>query len=404
MLAAALSYAERGWPVLPLHSPTGGACSCRKPTCSSVGKHPRTHRGLKAATTDARKIRQWWTQWPQANIGILTGAGSGLVVLDVDDKGEKQGSHSLALRAADGHEVPTTFAVRTGNGRHLYFKHPGIPVANSVQKLGAGLDVRGEDGYVVAAPSAHANGQTYEVESCQELADAPSWIVAAIAKKEKVKGVMNEEEFRNNVPVVAEGERNDTLYKLACSLRGQHGMERGQIEPILLHYNDEKCDPPLDADEIFRIAETACKFPAELKGKKSAKRQEENPLYWFKFNLRDFFSDERLNIMTDYQTGWHTRLIAFAWQRGGFLPADRKTLYKLARAKSLKAFNADCDIVLADFEEVTVNDQPMLKNREMAARYSHTLQDWMKKKEAGEASRAARINAARPTVAPTMVH
>ena len=68
-LEAALYYASLGWPVLPLHTLLeGGVCSCHKPDCSRPGKHPRTERGLREATTDPAKIRQWWSQWPDANL------------------------------------------------------------------------------------------------------------------------------------------------------------------------------------------------------------------------------------------------------------------------------------------------------------------------------------------------
>jgi hypothetical protein len=73
------------------------------------------------------------------------------------------------------------------------------------------------------------------------------------------------------------------------------------------------------------------------------------------------------------------------------LPADTDKLWRLAKAKSKKAFERDSGLVLADFEELEVNGERMLRNRRMAAQYANTLEDWMKKKEAGEASKAARL-------------
>src|SRR5262245_34186061 len=80
LLQAALSYARRGWLVLPLHTARHGACACGHVPCP--GKHPRTAHGVKEATIDEETIRRWWQQWPEANVGIATGAVSGLVVLD----------------------------------------------------------------------------------------------------------------------------------------------------------------------------------------------------------------------------------------------------------------------------------------------------------------------------------
>jgi hypothetical protein len=79
---AALDYAARDWPVLALHTPCEGGCSCRRPDCSSVGKHPRTLDGLKGATTNPAVITKWWTMWPEANIGLLTGVAFDALDLD----------------------------------------------------------------------------------------------------------------------------------------------------------------------------------------------------------------------------------------------------------------------------------------------------------------------------------
>src|SRR6266849_1224690 len=86
-LDAALAYAARGWHVFPCHTPTPqGGCSCRRPSCEDIGKHPRTKNGLQDATTEEATIRRWWKMWPEANVAIRTGAISGLVVLDQDNR------------------------------------------------------------------------------------------------------------------------------------------------------------------------------------------------------------------------------------------------------------------------------------------------------------------------------
>src|SRR5688500_3317712 len=80
----ALAYARRGWAVFPVHTIVHGACSCTKSCGKQAGKHPRTQHGHRDATTDPAIIRKWWTQWPDANIGIATGAVSDLTVWDFD--------------------------------------------------------------------------------------------------------------------------------------------------------------------------------------------------------------------------------------------------------------------------------------------------------------------------------
>ena len=110
-LTEALRYAERGWHVIPLHSPDGEGCSCGKPDCSSIGKHPHTKDGVKSATTDAATINEWWKRWPKANVGIRTGECSGLAVLDVD--GDDGKTSLLALHAVHG-AIPATLRAWTG--------------------------------------------------------------------------------------------------------------------------------------------------------------------------------------------------------------------------------------------------------------------------------------------------
>lgn len=84
IVQTALAYAQRGWLVVPLHNPKQGKCSCRKKNCGSPGKHPRTEHGLNDGSRDSKQIARRWEKWPDANLGILTGQNSDLVVLDVD--------------------------------------------------------------------------------------------------------------------------------------------------------------------------------------------------------------------------------------------------------------------------------------------------------------------------------
>src|SRR5206468_5520695 len=87
---AALDHAARGWHIIPLHGiGDAGRCTCGA-ECSSPGKHPRIKGWQKSASTDAAQIQAWYTEWPNSNIGIVTGPESGLIVLDVDgDDGER---------------------------------------------------------------------------------------------------------------------------------------------------------------------------------------------------------------------------------------------------------------------------------------------------------------------------
>jgi hypothetical protein len=231
-LKAALSYAERGWRVCPLYEPSpDGKCSCGRVECNSPGKHPRTNHGLKEATTDTARIQSWWTQWPNANIAIATGRDSGLVVLDVDRP------ESLIGWQSD------TLAVQTGKGQHFYFTLSGTGVKNSVCKLGDGLDLRGDGGYVVAPPSRHANGVTYTwLNFDKEPQPAPAWLLQS-----------------NPIP---QGQRNETLFRMASAMRGK-GKHPDEIEAEL-HLANFRCVPPLSDEEVRKIAESAMRYQPDV--------------------------------------------------------------------------------------------------------------------------------------------
>src|ERR687888_69220 len=119
MLAAALECADHLGPVFPLHSPGDGpsGCDCRRNCGRNAAKHPRTQHGLKDATRDEATIRRWWDMWPLANIGLVTGPASGLLVLDIDPR---HGGHETLGTLVNQHgQLPRTWRARTpGGGWH----------------------------------------------------------------------------------------------------------------------------------------------------------------------------------------------------------------------------------------------------------------------------------------------
>ena len=182
-LAAALQHAARGWPVLPVHSVRDdGSCTCGKADCTSPGKHPATSKGVLDAATAEGLVQNWWGRNPAANVGIATGPGSGLFVLDVDPR--HGGDDTLeALEEAHGRLPATVEVITGGGGRHLYFRHPGGRALSKT--VGPGLDVKADGGFVVAPPSLHLSGRRYEWESSSlpgmvPLVLPPSWLVALV--------------------------------------------------------------------------------------------------------------------------------------------------------------------------------------------------------------------------------
>lgn len=179
---AARAYAKEGFRVFPLHwyakIETGIACSCGNPGCTSVGKHPLIEGGRNAATTDTERIDEWWSEWPDANIGIAT--GDGLVVLDVDtDEGRK------ALQAEKRkHGMDETAAVMSRRGFHLYYR---VPEGESVKSgdLFPGVEVKADRMAIVAPPSTFpptkSESNQYElVSDGLDILEAPQWLIEQI--------------------------------------------------------------------------------------------------------------------------------------------------------------------------------------------------------------------------------
>jgi len=178
----ALHYAQHGWLVFPVHSIKGDNCTCGQETCSNPGKHPLTKGGFHEATRDATRIERWWRKWPWANIGIRTGEESDLVVIDQDNKPEAEQSME-EIRANYG-GFPNTLESKTGSGgRHILFKHPGVKIPCGTGKLGEGIDVRGDGGYILAPPSKHVSGRKYTWDAgtlqCG-LAEMPPWLIEVL--------------------------------------------------------------------------------------------------------------------------------------------------------------------------------------------------------------------------------
>jgi hypothetical protein len=159
--AAALTYANLGYRVLPLHHPpvTNSIqgpemlCSCGDRACGAIGKHPLTAHGLNDATSDPAKLARWWRRWPQANIGLVTGE-----VADVLDIDGPAGRAALRRFAADHDLRLEGPLVRTGSGWHIYLAPTGT--GNRASLL-PHVDWRGRGGYVVAPPSRHPSGRRY---------------------------------------------------------------------------------------------------------------------------------------------------------------------------------------------------------------------------------------------------
>lgn len=267
-LEHALHYASLGMRVFPLHYITpAGSCSCGgvsvNPKCKP-GKHPFSRlvpHGHLDASLDTDRVREWFTNTPY-NIGLATGQISGIFVLDRDDR--DGGETSLHTLEAEYGQLPKTLAQTTGNGVHYVFQMPiDLEIKNSAGKLALGIDVRGNGGYVVAAPSTHQNGKLYKWNSAQnplreDIAPAPDWLVNLVlgraGRSASVKESATTQAAGKNFTIPAQirdGEgREDFLLRYSGHLRGK-GLDQPTVERTLLDYNKLHINPPLDEEIVL---------------------------------------------------------------------------------------------------------------------------------------------------------
>lgn len=243
VMAAAIRYARGGRPVFPCN----------------MAKRPLTDNGFQDATTDAAQVAAWWGMWPNALIGMPTGAVSDTTVIDVDQDESRgiDGTESLyQLEQQHGKLPDTVETITPRGGRHLMFAYePGV--RNSAGRLGVGLDVRGEGGYVILPPSEGSGGRyEWEASNPKTFARMPPW-VSALLRAPVPPPVTGDNGGR-----VCEGARNAHLASLAGSMR-RRGMSETALAAALAAENLERCSPPLSDGEVRTIAHSVGRYAPE---------------------------------------------------------------------------------------------------------------------------------------------
>lgn len=255
-LTYARGYAAWGWPVLPLHGIVEGRCTCGQ-DCGSPGKHPiaaAAPHGLKDATVLQARVEEWWSRYPYSNVGIRTGAASGLLALDIDPR--HGGWESLSRMEQEHGKLPSpTPTVHTGSGgMHLYLTFPGGGNRTDIAGY-RGIDLRGDQGYVVAPPSTHVEG-VYRWSDAGFPGDGvkpaacPPWLVRLLATPlERSPGPRGE-----RLPAVIATDRNIALTRIAGAVWNHCAADADALEAIMATANQWLCAPPLPANEVARLA------------------------------------------------------------------------------------------------------------------------------------------------------
>lgn len=247
MVEGALQLAALGFHVLPAHSVIDSRCTCKKRSnCSSMGKHPVHNKWDEKSTTDTRTIESWWKAHPHRNVAIHCGP-SNLLVVDVDFKNGAEQDYSQLVRAVP--EIAEAPTVRTGSGGfHHYFRFPQTSaIGNSVGRLATGIDIRAENGIVIAPPSVNAYGAYSWIISPEGgVPETPPELVDRLLRCEPRPRTRTRAEAsvtRILILPIEEGERHSTFAWLAGGLR-RHGLPPEETLRLLEGIRRTDCTDP----------------------------------------------------------------------------------------------------------------------------------------------------------------
>lgn len=257
-------YMGAGFCLLPVNGITAqGLCTCRNPQCPSPGKHPvgfLVPQGVKNASGDKDTVDRFFSSSPDFNVGVATGRVSGIVVLDIDPR--HGGDETLAALEKQHGALPRTLWWKTGGGgRHIIFAYPkdGRPLPNSTSKIGAGVDVKSDGGFIVAPPSRHASRGSYAFHSKNTLktplAEIPLWLLGEMRKGSIAlpsKRGRGHAEGTIASGSVIEGQRNMTITRLAGVLLSRKVPVKF-CQDLLVAFNEARCSPPLSPSEVVNV-------------------------------------------------------------------------------------------------------------------------------------------------------
>ena len=237
--------------------------------CKPNAKQPNTHHGLNDWSTKEDDIVDHWRYHPNDNVGIACGAPSGgLLVLDfdVDEEKGKDGLATVKEWERTHGELPDTCVAITGSGGRHYLYHTDRNTIRPSVNADLGVDVRCDGSYIIAPGSIHPNGTPYEwwasPDDC-DIADADGNVYDFLDFIQRNGGAEEGAKKPNGkfkLPdKIKQGERDNTLFKYACSLRSI-GRSDEEIKNAVIGANMTRCAEPLPMPDIDRICSSACKL------------------------------------------------------------------------------------------------------------------------------------------------
>ncbi len=246
MTKCALEYWDQGYAPIP----------------TNIAKQPMVKwQGYQEKPPTREQVIGWNGLFAKGGIGLITGSAYGLVVVDIDPRnGGNESFKSL-------HLPPTRIIRSGGGGAHYYYRWPKNIPAPSPKGLYPGVDIQGEKKYVIAPPSLHESGKTYEIVNPEEdLAEAPDWIHALVEEKPKL--------WKTGRDGVSEGLRNDTAASLLGSLFTQHSSQKWEshVWPKVLEWNCKNV-PPMSEKELRTVYESVMQYHLADSSKEERGRQ-----------------------------------------------------------------------------------------------------------------------------------
>ena len=282
VLAAARRFRALGFSVIPVDHPA----ATKEQDLQRIGKVPAigSWKAFQTAPASDDNLRSWFSNRRLRNIGIVTGAVSGIVVVDTDNaEAEGWAAHNLP---------PTPLVTKTAKGFHRFYRHPKHPVKTAAHievDAGLTLDVRGDGGFVVAPGSVHSSGVTYlELSDWpQDLSSVPifnpSWLerirrpanTSAARPKQNAplrlassNTTTRARRYMGGVPPAIQGQGGDAhTYRVACILVWDFALSKAEAWPLFQEWN-RGCQPPWSDADLEAKLDRALKYGTGALGSK----------------------------------------------------------------------------------------------------------------------------------------
>jgi len=254
-------YLSLGWSVIPVGRNINDQKGLKAPLLSTWLEYQK-----KQPTED--EVEKWWTEWPEAKIGVVTGLVSSLVVIDIDDP--------IKFKELNI-QLPETAMVKSGKGFHYYFKSIEVIQSTKLSSKGAEIgDIKAESGYIIAPPSDH-HDKTDKIDRQYEWLKHPN--NTSLAKYENfftnnTLVTNGKKDFKELIKGVGSGDRNNgaASYIGALLKKFREGEWSTEVWQAAVEWNKTN-KPPLSSEELASVFDSICN--KERRGKNMNKSKDD---------------------------------------------------------------------------------------------------------------------------------